>query len=135
MKKVFRLFVTVAIAASLIGTPVALMAQQGDVKAQACTQAQADVQKDVNNTLWLAAGFLLGLVGVAVAYIYEPTPPSSNLLGKSPEYVAAYTDCYRETAKKLQTNAAVKGCVIGTLVSIGTYAACMALSLSAANTP
>ncbi len=125
MKKIVNALGAGIIALMLIGEPVALAAQQSNVQAQACSQAQNDVQMEVNKTLWLAAGFFFGLLGIAGAYIIEPTPPASKLLGKSPEYVAAYTDCYKDAGKKIQTNAAIKGCVIGAIVYAASYGCCI----------
>ena len=44
------------------------------------------------------------------AYFYSPTPSASALLGKSYDYVAAYTDAYKATAKSIQTRNAWFGC-------------------------
>ncbi len=128
MKKVFKLMTATTVALMLVSEPTMLMAQNS-VASQACTQAQQDVQMEVNKTMWLVIGFFGGLIGVAAAYIIEPTPPASKLLGKSPEYVAAYTDCYKEAGKKIQTHAAIKGCVISLLVSALSYGACLLLNI------
>lgn len=77
---------------------------------------------DVNGGLWFAVGCLGGLIGVIIAYAFELNPPATHLLGKSPEYVAAYTDAYRATAKSTQANRAVTGCVVGCVVSTLLYA-------------
>ena len=131
MKKLVKMVTAGVVALMLVGEPAMLMAQSSTAT-QACTQAQQDVQMDVNKTLWMAAGFFFGLLGIAAAYIIEPTPPASKLLGKKPEYVAAYTDCYKDEGKKIQTNAAIKGCVIGALVYALSYGCCLAFELSAA---
>ncbi len=131
MKKFTRMLTAGVVALVLIGEPAMLMAQSSNAT-QACAQAQQDVQMEVNKTLWLAIGFFGGIFGIAAAYIIEPSPPASKLLGKSPEYVAAYTDCYKEAGKKIQTNAAIKGCVIGALVSIATYGCCILFNIGAA---
>ena len=56
-----------------------------------------------------------GVIGVILAYGVKPSPPATRLLGKSPEYVAFYTQAYAEKAKKLQTNSALGGCCVSTL--------------------
>jgi hypothetical protein len=59
-----------------------------------------------------------GIVGVAVAYVVDAQPPATMLLGKSPEYVAAYTDAYRMTSKSIQTSKAWTGCIVGAVVYV-----------------
>lgn len=123
--------VTGVMALMLISQPTILMAQNS-TSASACVQAQQDVEMEVNKTLWLVIGFFGGILGIAAAYLIEPSPPASKLLGKSPEYVAVYTDCYRSAGKKLQANAAIKGCVIGALIYAVSYGCCILLNVGAA---
>ena len=52
----------------------------------------------------------------------EPNPPAAQLLGKSPEYVVAYTDCYRKKGKSIKTKNALYGCLVGTGVTVVIYA-------------
>ena len=87
-----------------------LMAQQAQT--EACAAAERDATMDTNTTLWFFAGCCAGLTGLLVSYIYAPSPPAMRLLGKSPEYVAAYTDCYKAKAKKIQSNKALTGCLV-----------------------
>lgn len=81
-------------------------------------RGRADGERDahaaVNKPLWFAAGCLGGCIGVGVAYLMSPNPPALVLLGKSPEYAAAYTDAYKARAKSDQRKWAWYGC--------GTYA-------------
>lgn len=97
-----------------------LNAQEGDI-ASACQQAQIDVRTDVNGTLWLGAGCLFGIFGVGAAYLIEPSPPAMRLMGKSPQYVAAYTDCYKSEGKTIQGKKAITGCLIGVAVEVVFY--------------
>ena len=94
-----------------------------DAKLQACQQAEADAKAFANPTIWLAAGFFGGIVGVLIAYVLQPNPPASKLLGKSPEYVAYYSDCYRLKVRSIRTQKAWIGCgvgaILGSAVSIG----------------
>ncbi|MCD6531997.1 hypothetical protein J7K99_06115 [bacterium] len=108
---------------ALLALVVPLFAESRDVTTKACTDAKLDAQIDINTTLWMGAGCLFGLLGVGAAYVIEPSPPASRLLGKSAEYVAIYTDCYKEEGKSIQTKAALKGCVVGTLVAWALYLA------------
>ena len=48
------------------------------------------------------------IIGV---YFYEPSVPASALIGKSPEYVAFYTDTYILKSKDLQFQYALEGCI------------------------
>jgi len=140
MKKVLKIITGGVLALVLFAEPAMLMAQDATSAKksnttnamQVCMQAQQNARTDINKTLWLAIGFFGGILGIAAAYIVEPSPPASRLLGKSPEYVATYTDCYKDEGKKLQANAAIKGCVIGALVYVATYGCCVLLNVGAA---
>ena len=111
--------------------PFVTFAQQNSLQAEATVAAERDAQNYTNKALWVVGGCVGGGVGscvgggatVILAYAVEPSPPAARLLGKSPEYVAIYTNAYREKAKKLQTNSALVGCVIGTLASAVLIAA------------
>jgi len=96
---------------ALVFLPLAARAQMPS-STDACTQAQLDAQTDVNSTLWFGAGCLLGIWGVGAAYVIEPSPPASRLVGMPPDYVAMYSDCYKAKAKSIQTSQAIKGCVV-----------------------
>ncbi len=76
----------------------------------------------VDTQIWFLAGCLGGILGLLIAQAVEPKPSATALLGKSPDYVATYTDVYVETVKKSQTKAAMNGCIAGTLVTAGIYA-------------
>ncbi len=97
-------------------------------------EARAEATAAANATdtqIWFIAGCLGGIIGVLIAAAIEPKPSATALLGKSPEYVAVYSDTYTEVAKKRQTKAAMNGCLAGTLVSVAFYAI---LIVAAANT-
>lgn len=93
-------------------------------------QGEADAESEVNKMAWVGIGFLLGLVGVIIAYAVTPTPPQARLIGKSPEYVTAYTQAFQSKAKSIQGTQSVVGCLVGTALSIG----CWLVILSAAET-
>ena len=97
--------------------PLASLAQQASVQAEAITAAEADAEADIQKSLWFAAGCFLPVLGVVAGYVIAPSPPSSKFLGKSPEYVASYTDAYQAKAKNLQGRSAL----IGTGACVGTY--------------
>lgn len=115
----------------IFSTSFAAIAQQTSVQAEAVAAAEQDAQNDVNGTLWFLGGCLgacvggsvMGLTAPILAYVYEPTPLSSRLIGKSPEYVAFYTDTYKARAQKIQVNRAWTGCITGSVLLAAGYAA------------
>lgn len=113
-----RYFVVTAAVMSLMVFAVPILAQQGDITAGRIAGSQA-ARMNTNGTLWLAVGCLAGIIGVAVAYVVEAQPSATMLLGKSPEYVAAYADAYRATGKSVQTGKAWTGCLLGALIYVG----------------
>jgi len=123
-----KVFISIAILLVFVVFATPILAQQGEIMAGRMAGEQA-AKANVNGTMWLAVGCIGGLLGVIIAYIYEPSPSSTMLLGKSPEYVAAYSDAYKMTAKKTQTNKAWTGCIVFTLV----YTAVYVLAIAAAN--
>ena len=124
----------VVVILALLALVVPFFAQSDDVTTEACTDAKLDAQRDINTTLWMGAGCLFGLLGVGAAYVIEPSPPASRLLGKPSDYVAIYTDCYKDEGKSIQTKAAVKGCVVGALVELALYLALIAAGLVSVST-
>ena len=113
-------------------------AQQNTVILGAKSDAEFDAEEDINTSLWLAAGGILGVAGnlplgiVAMggAYLYQPIPPVERLLGKPADYVSIYTDAYRARARRLQLEAAGKGalggsaafCLLGMVLNIKPWA-------------
>jgi hypothetical protein len=93
----------------------ALFAQE---TASACADAQRQATMDTSGGTWFAIGCLAGLIGWLIAYAMDSNPPASSLVGKSPEYVAAYSDCYKNKAKSIKTNRAMVGCLVGTTVAV-----------------
>jgi hypothetical protein len=89
--------------------------------ANATAQAITDAQADTNGTLWFFVG-CLGLIGILIAYVAEPTPPPARLLGKSPEYVANYANAYKSAGKSAQGKQAIIGCAVGTAIAVAIYA-------------
>ena len=49
---------------------------------------------------------------MGAAYLYNPTTPAVNLLGKSPAYITTYDRAYQEAARARITNAATQGCLL-----------------------
>lgn len=98
----------------LVLAPITANAQLGDP----CRDAATDVRRDVSETLWFALGCLFGVFGVGAAYLFAPSPHAMDLVGKSSDYVAAYTDCYKEEGRSIQTRKAFSGCLIWTIVAL-----------------
>lgn len=92
----------------------------------ACLQAQLDAKTDISGGSWFAVGFFTNVIGLIIANGSEPAPAASALLGKPPEYVAAYTDCYGQEGKKIRAKNAQNGCLVG--VAAGAVLAVILLS-------
>jgi hypothetical protein len=107
---------------------VPIIAQQ---QTDACMQASIDAENKIDGNLWFGAGCLFGLLGLGAAYVIEPSPSAIKLMGKDAEYVAIYTDCYKEAGKNIQTSKAMYGCLIGTGISAVLYAVLIAAAASA----
>ena len=69
------------------------------------------------------------LAPTAVAIIDSPTPPTDRLLGKSPEWVNAYTKAYKSVTRRHRTGATLIGCIAGGVVLAAT------VTLLGGNTP
>jgi len=124
-----RAFVVLLVAMLLI-TPVLVNAS--DSASSAIVAADRDARANTSGGLWFAAGCLFGPLGVGAAYIMEPSPKASSLLGKSPEYVAAYTEEYKSVGKSIQTKNALTGCVVGAVVEAVVYTVYYFVILAAA---
>ncbi len=107
----------IVLAASILMMPMAADAAAAKANAlpqssaQACADAEMQAEQDINGTTWLLIGCVLGIWGYLIAYVLESNPPASALVGKSPEYVAKYTDCYKQKAKQIKTKNALYGCL------------------------
>ena len=101
----------------MFSMPFVTFAQRNySVQVTAKANAEADAEARTNKFACFLLGCIGGVVTVTGAYFYDPAPPAGALLGKSPEYVAFYTDAYMEKAKGLQVRSAMTGCVVSTLV-------------------
>lgn len=106
----FRVLALIMVILTLSIPPVTFAQQH--LQSEAIIIAEGDAENDVSKGLWFLGGCFGGVVGLIVAYAVQPAPPATRLLGKSPEYVASYTDAYQERAKMVQTNNALLGCVV-----------------------
>ena len=62
--------------------------------------------------IWALAGCGFGIWGIAAAYIITPAVPTTKLLGKSPEYIAFYTETYQQKVKAARARQAGLGCLV-----------------------
>ncbi len=83
--------------------------QQHAAPTEAHLTAEEDAESDVRKMRWVLIGIIGHILGVLIASIYEPTPPASRLLGRSPEYTAVYTDSYKAKSRSIQVRHAVIG--------------------------
>ena len=118
----YKLFAFVAVVMSLMVFAMPILAQQDEFTAGRIAGEHA-AKAATNGTLWLAVGCLGWVPGLVAAYVYQPVPPATQLLGKSPEYIASYTDAYKANAKRMQVNRAWIGCIASSLVYIAASVA------------
>ena len=114
---------SVVLGMAVLTLVVPIMAQEAATNAVIQDQQQAEA--DFNKAMWLGVGCLLGWVGLLIGYLVQPSPPATALMGKSPEYVAAYTEAYKEKMKSLQTKYALVGC-LGNMALSMVYVALVA---------
>lgn len=125
----------------IFSMPLVSRAQENSVQTEAMTAAVADANKSVNKLLWFGGGCLLAgvslvtygivdssdtffssfsdgicllpVVGLVGAYFYQPVPQPYLLIGKSPEYIAAYIVAYQLEKGLIQAQWASAGCLSG----------------------
>jgi hypothetical protein len=93
-------------------------------------QAHLDARSDIKGSTWFLIGCLTSLTGWIIAYVVEPSPPVTRILGKSPEFVAVYTDAYKREGKKIQTSKAFAGCVTQILGVVALEAIVVVIAMS-----
>lgn len=125
IKKTLSVCTPVSVLMSVLIFAMPILAQQTEIMKGKADGEQMG-KSSVNGFMWMAIGCVAGLLGVIIAYIYEPNPPATMLLGKSPEYVASFTDAYKASAKSSQTKNAWIGCLLSGALSILYYAALLA---------
>ena len=77
--------------------------------------AEQDAETDATKILWILAGFFLSLIGLLIAYIYQPTPAATRLLEKSQQYILFYTEAYIAKSRNIQ----LLYTAVGLAISIG----------------
>jgi len=107
-------FLAFLIAVLIFNASFVSFAQQNSVKVKAITAAERDAEARVNKSVWLlGACVTYGILPLIIANVAEPVPPASALIGKSPEYVAFYTDAYKAKVRKIRTSGVTSGCAVG----------------------
>jgi hypothetical protein len=99
---------------------------------RAAAEGVQDADADINGTLWFFMG-CLGIIGIAVAYLAEPSPPPARLMGKSAEYLMLYTSAYKTEGKSIQGRHAIYGCLVGTAIIVAIYVVLIVTVLKTAN--
>ena len=110
----------------LVSMPCLTLAEQTTDAGQAIIDAERDA-KNINANEFFFFGFLAGAgtMCVGVIHLYwqinmsQPPIPTSKLLGKSPEYIAQYTETYRYHVKKIQREKVASGVCAGALCTAG----------------
>ncbi|RKU30818.1 hypothetical protein C6497_03845 [Candidatus Poribacteria bacterium] len=85
---------------------------------QARIDGEQDADTDVSRILWIVIGFFVTIIGVIIAFVYQPSPPASRMVEKSQEYIMFYTEAYKNKAKNIQVTNALIGVGIGFGVGI-----------------
>jgi hypothetical protein len=101
---------------------------------RAVLEATQDAQADTNGVLWFFAGCLLGLIGVVIAAVADPTPPPARMMGKSPEYLAVYTNTYKSVGHSAQLHSALWGLGTAVVVVVVIYVILVVAIIHDANT-
>ena len=92
------------------------------IEVQAINDAERDASAHLNKLLWFTTGFSLPVIGIFLSQRNQRSIPGARLLGKSPEYVAFYTNAYRIKMKKLRFNWSLIGCLsVTTVAGLGVF--------------
>jgi uncharacterized membrane protein YgcG len=71
--------------------------------------AERAANREVSKACWFGTG--MTMVGSGVAWVWHSASPDpAAFVGKSPEYIRAYTDAYNSRVKKIQTIYSCLGC-------------------------
>ena len=97
---------------------------------QARIDAEQDAELDVSKILWIVVGFFISLIGILIAYIYQPNPPAAKLIDKSQEYAMFYTEAYKDKSRSIQLTFSAIGFAISAGMSIIFFLAGMAMFAS-----
>jgi hypothetical protein len=107
--------------------PAYSFAQNEQLKEQRAGYAKgrADATRVITGDTWIIIGFFTGGASWLFPEVFSWNPPQSGMVGKSPAYVAGYTDGYLQTRKNIiQKNSCTGGLVY--------YGACLLFYVVAA---
>jgi hypothetical protein len=100
----------------ILSMPVQLLAYDESDIDMGKMKGKKDAMGDVNKICWLGAG--VTIIGFGVAMIWQSSEPDpAGFVGKSPEYVRAYTESYNSRVKKEQIIYSALGCA-GTVLTV-----------------
>ena len=136
MRSNVRSLVALALTVAVLVYPATVLAIEGEAEGTASEGAvagQTDGRTNTSGILWFGAGCLFHVFGIGAAYLITPNPPAMRLLGKSSDYVAAYTDAYGSSAKSVQTKNAWTGCCVSS-AAYGVYVVVVLVLAAAAAT-
>lgn len=102
----------------LVVFAVPVGAQEDNEWLNGWTAGERAAKERFEESKWQAIGCVGGILGIGLAYMQEPIIPPIGIMGKSPTYIAAYTESFRTTTQNLQARKATEGCVFGTVVSL-----------------
>ncbi|TES92058.1 MAG: hypothetical protein E3J87_06285 [Candidatus Cloacimonadota bacterium] len=88
------------------------------IVARAVADAEADAEKDINRITWLGCGCIFTVYTLGAAYLIVPSPKQERLMGKSYDYVWAYTQAYKSRRRALQLRYALIGTGISSVIVI-----------------
>ena len=89
--------------------------QRHQIPIDTLVTAEQEAEYDVKKGTWFFIGFCGNILGILIASVYEPIPPASRLLGKTPASAADYTDAYIAKGRSVQ----LRQSAIGLAVAMG----------------
>ena len=88
--------------------------------AWAIEESDSGVFDDVPSSYCAVTYGIIALTPTVFSLIHSPVPPADRLLGKSPDWVNAYTQAYQRGVKRHRAAASLGGCVAGTATLVST---------------
>ena len=101
--------------------PVEMYAHSMQSQELAIIDAKNDARANTSGSNWFLLGCFGSVFTVAFVYTVEPSPPQTRLLGKSPEYVAAYSDTYRNEVRSLRAKYTLYGVLTNCVCFVTFY--------------
>ncbi len=120
MKRSIAISAIVLMLFSIFLYPIAPQAQESEIQ-RAEADAKRDASQDISTISWGIGGFFCSVCAVAYVYVNKPTIPASRFVGKSAEYTNFYTEIYQREARKQRSQAAMIGCLAGSVFNTITY--------------